>query len=149
MSGPDIQYVTHMVAKYSSNPKQKHGQAIFFTLPGLHLKPDTSKGFYCYTNEDFSGKWNKEFTELDPSTAKSRSGWFILYANFLLQVALSTTEAEYIALSQALRNVVPIMALLEEMTDHHFQIICKIPCIYCKAFEDNSRALELARLPKL
>ncbi|KAL7474425.1 hypothetical protein ACHAW6_000398 [Cyclotella cf. meneghiniana] len=105
---------------------------------------------------DFSGEWNKDFAELYPSTAKSTSGWFILYANCLviwssklqLQVALSTTEAEYIALSLALHDVIPIMALLEEMRERHFQIICKAPGIYCKAFEENSGALELARLPK-
>ena len=66
-----------------------------------------------------------------------------------LQVALSTTEAEYIAFLQALHDAIPIMALLEEMREHHFQIICEAPCIYCKAFEDNSGALELARPPKL
>ena len=65
------------------------------------------------------------------------------------QVALSTTEAEYIALLQALRDVVPIMTLLNEMRENHFQVICEAPGIYCKAFEDNSGALELARLPKL
>ncbi|KAL7477853.1 hypothetical protein ACHAW6_003644 [Cyclotella cf. meneghiniana] len=159
-SHPDIQYATHMVAKYSSNPKQEHGQAIIYIVRylikthdlGLHFKPDASKGFYCYADVDFSGEWNKDFAELDPSTAKSRSGWFILYANcpviwcskMQLQVALSITEAEYIALSQALCDVIPIMALLEEIREHHFQIICN-----CKAFEDYSRALEMARLPKL
>ncbi|KAL7479730.1 hypothetical protein ACHAW6_008691 [Cyclotella cf. meneghiniana] len=164
-SRPDIQYATHMVAKYSSNPKQEHGQAIIYIARyliktrdlGLHFKPDSSKGFYCYADADFSGEWNKEFAELDPSTAKSRSGWFILYANCPViwcsklqsQVALSTTEAEYIALSQALRDVIPIMALLHEMRERQFHVICEAPRIYCKAFEDNSGALELARLPKL
>ena len=78
-----------MVAKYSSNPKQEHGQAIIYIVRyliktrdlGLLFKPDPSKGFYCYADVDFSGEWNKDFAELDPSTAKSRSGWFILYAN--------------------------------------------------------------------
>ena len=164
-SRPDIQYATHMVAKYSSNPKQEHGQTIVYIARyliktrdlGLHFKPDSSKGFYCYADADFSGEWNKEFAELDPSTAKSRSGWFILYANCPViwcsklqsQVALSTTEAEYIALSQALRDVIPIMALLHEMRERQFHVICEAPRIYCKAFEDNSGALELARLPKL
>ncbi|KAL7478736.1 hypothetical protein ACHAW6_004489 [Cyclotella cf. meneghiniana] len=149
MSQPDIQYMTHIVVKYSSNPNQELGQAILYIVwyliktrdLGLHFKPDTSK----------------EFAELDPCTAKSRSGWFILYANcpviwcstLQLQVALSTTEAEYIAFLQALHDAIPIMALLEEMREHHFQIICEAPCIYCKAFEDNSGALELVRLPKL
>ena len=33
------------------------------------------------------------------------------------QVALSTTEAEYIAMSQALRDVIPVMNLLQEMRE--------------------------------
>ncbi len=52
-------------------------------------------------------------------------------------------------MSQALRDVIPIMGLLQEMREREFQVICTEPYVYCKVFEDNSRALELARLPKL
>ncbi|KAL7474003.1 hypothetical protein ACHAW6_000506, partial [Cyclotella cf. meneghiniana] len=165
MSRPDILYATHMVAKYASNPRKEHGEAILHIVRyliktcdlGLHFKPDSSKGFYCYAEADFSGEWNQDFAETDPSTAKSRSGWFILYANCPViwcsklqsQVALSTTEAEYIALSQALCDVIPVMSLLSEMRERKFNIISEQPRIFCKAFEDNSGALELARLPKL
>ncbi len=65
------------------------------------------------------------------------------------QVALSTTEAEYIAMSMALRDVLPIMHLVSEMKDYGFPVLCTEPYVYCKVFEDNSGALELARLPKL
>ena len=64
-------------------------------------------------------------------------------------MALSTTEAEYIAMSMALRDVIPIMELLEEMRDRKYKVICTEPVVYCDVFEDNSGALELARLPKL
>ncbi|KAL7482002.1 hypothetical protein ACHAW6_007675 [Cyclotella cf. meneghiniana] len=141
-------------------PRQDHGKAIIYKAQyliktchlGLHFKLDTSKA-----DTDLSGEWSKEIAELDPSTAKSRGGWFILYANcpviwcskLQLQVVLSTMEAEYIALSQVLCDVIPIMALLEEMKEYHFQVTCDAPYIYCKAFENNAGALELARLPKL
>ena len=65
------------------------------------------------------------------------------------QVALYTTKAEYIAMSQALRDVIPIMGLLQEMREQDFKVLCTKPYVSCKAFEDNSGALELARLPKL
>ncbi len=52
-------------------------------------------------------------------------------------------------MSQALRDVIPIMGLLQEMRERKFQVICTKPYVYCKVFEDNSGALELARLPKL
>ena len=49
----------------------------------------------------------------------------------------------------ALRNVLPIMHLVTEMKGHGFPVLCTGPYVYCKVFEDNSGALELARLPKL
>jgi hypothetical protein len=64
-------------------------------------------------------------------------------------VALSTTEAEYIAMSMALRDVIPIMGLIKEMRERNIPVICTKPYVYCKVFEDNSGSLELARLPKL
>ena len=65
------------------------------------------------------------------------------------QVAMSTTEAEYIAMSQSLHDVLPIMYLIEEIKSRGFQVISTVPQVFCKVFEDNSSALELARLPKL
>ncbi len=41
------------------------------------------------------------------------------------------------------------MNLLQEMRKQDYQVICTIPHVYCKVFEDISGALELARLPKL
>jgi len=92
---------------------------------------------------------------VDPSTAKSRCGWIIFYAGCPVswasklqsQVALSTTE--YIAMSQALHDVIPVMNVPQESREQEFQVICNEPHVYCKVFEDNSGALELARLPKL
>ncbi len=52
-------------------------------------------------------------------------------------------------MSQALCDVIPIMELLQEMREHDFKVLCTEPYVYCKVFEDNSGALELARLPKL
>jgi hypothetical protein len=52
-------------------------------------------------------------------------------------------------MSQALRDVIPIMGLLQEAREQDFKVLCTKPYVYCKVFEDNSGALELARLPKL
>ncbi len=35
------------------------------------------------------------------------------------------------------------------MREQDFKVMCTIPHVYCKLFEDNLGALELARLPKL
>ncbi len=125
---PDIMYATHQIAKYTSDPRKIHGETILYLVCylkktrdlGLKFKPDPGKGFECFCDADFSGLWNKAFTPVDPSTDKSRSGWIIFYAGCPVswasklqsQVALSTTEAKYIAMSQALRDVIPIMGLL-------------------------------------
>jgi hypothetical protein len=69
--------------------------------------------------------------------------------NLQSQVALSNTEAEYIAMSQALRDVIPIMRLLQETREQDFKVLSTKSYVYCKVFEDNSGALELTRPPKL
>jgi hypothetical protein len=65
------------------------------------------------------------------------------------EVALSTTEAEYIALSTALREVIWLMDLCSELKAKISPRILAIPTVYCKAFEDNSGAYELATAPKM
>ncbi len=52
-------------------------------------------------------------------------------------------------MSMALRNIIPIMDLIDKIKDKGFQVICTQPYVYCKVFEDNSCELELAHLPKL
>jgi hypothetical protein len=162
---PNIMYTMHQIAKYLSDPRQSHVGAILYLVCylkktgdlGLKFKPDPKKGFKCYCDTDFSGNWNREFAPVDPSTAKSRSGWIIFYtgcpvswaSKLQSQVALSTTEAEYIAMSQALRDIIPIMNQLQKMRERNFKGICIEPYVYCKVFEDNAGALEFARLPKL
>jgi len=123
---------------------------------GLLFKPDRNKDFEFYCDADFSGLWNKALAPVDPSTSKSQSGWLIFYAGCPIsrasklqsQVALSTTKAEYIAMSQALEDIIPIMGLLQEVREQDFKVLCTEPLVYCKVLEDNSGALELARLPK-
>ena len=164
-SRPDIMYAVHQIARFSADPREPHGEAILYLarylmktrLLGIRFQPDPTKGFECYCDVDFSGNWNKSLAARDPSTSKSRSGWIIFYAGCPIiwasklqsQVALSTTEAEYIALSMSLRDVLPIMFLLKEMREQGHAVICTDPHVFCKVFEDNSGALELARLPKL
>jgi hypothetical protein len=75
----DILFAVHQIAKYTSDPRLEHGEAIVYLVRylkktrdlGLRFKPDPSQGFECYCDADFSGNWNKEFAAYDPSTAKS------------------------------------------------------------------------------
>jgi hypothetical protein len=49
----------------------------------------------------------------------------------------------------ALRDITPIMELMNVLQENKFKVICTKPYVYCKVFEDNSGALELVCLPKL
>ena len=90
-------------------------------------------------------------------TSKSRSGWVVHFAgvpitwasNMETITALSTTEAEYIALSTSLREVIPMMGMLKEAWEQGLQVKYLPPKVHCMVFEDNSGALELARLPRI
>ncbi len=162
---PDIVYATHQLTKYSSDPREPHGEAVLYFVCylknthdlGMQFEPDQDQSFECYYDTDFSGDWNKHLALYDPSTAKSRSGWIMFYAGcpviwaskLQTKVALSTTDAEYIAMSQFLQDILPIMFLVQEIQEKGFPVICTKPYVYYKVFEDNSSALELARLPKL
>ena len=85
--------------------------------------------------------------------SKSRSGWVIRFAGAPITwaskmqtiTASSTTEGKYIALSTSLREVIPLMGILKEAREQGLQVQYLPP----KVFEDNSGALELARLLKM
>ena len=64
-------------------------------------------------------------------------------------MALSTTEAEYMALSTAAREVIFLMNLIDELREKGVELIHEKPEIKCQVFEDNVGAIELAKLPKL
>ena len=55
-------------------------------------------------------------------------------------------EAEYIALSMSLHEVILLMGLLWEARKYGFNILNQMPEIHCKVFHDNSGALELAHI---
>ncbi|KAL7563108.1 hypothetical protein ACA910_012292 [Epithemia clementina (nom. ined.)] len=162
---PDISYAVHQCARFSSQPKQSHGLAVKrigkylkgTADQGIIFKPDPSKSFHCWVDADFAGNWYPDHAATDPMTSKSRSGWVITYANCPIAwaskmqtlTALSTTEAEYLALSTALRELIPLMELTKEVREHGIHLTQAQPKVHCKVFEDNSGALEMARLPKI
>jgi hypothetical protein len=122
---------------------------------GIICFPDESS-LTCYADASFLGEWNRERTD-DPIAAKSRKGYIIMYAScpvswcskLQTDIAHSSTEAEYIALSHALKEVTAIMYILQELKDHNFNLNTSLPTIHCKVFEDNAGAIEMARLPKM
>ena len=60
-------------------------------------------------------------------------------------MALSTTEAELIALSTALREVIHLQNLLLELRGCNFPIPFTKPQVVCRFFEDNAAHIEVAQ----
>lgn len=63
------------------------------------------------------------------------------------EIALSTAEAEYIALSQALREVIPLMTLMEEINEV-FPLHISKPNFVCTVHEDNQSCIKMANSEK-
>jgi hypothetical protein len=161
---PDIAYAVHQCARFSNDPKTSHASAVKRIVKyligtkdkGIYLRPD-NHSFECWVDADFVGNWDRVNADVDPSTAKSRTGYVINYggcpitwaSKLQTEVALSTTEAEHNALSTSLREVIHLMQLIEEAKSKGWTTVDEAPKIHCKVFEDNIGALEMARLPKM
>ncbi len=87
----------------------------------------------------------------------SRTGFIIMFAGcpviwsskLLTKITLSTTEAEYVSLSSSLRQVIPLISLLEELHKVMNSTYLKPTTVHCTIFEDNIGALKLARVPTM
>ena len=129
---PDLAYAIGKLAKYTANPSHLHLKALAYMQRYLrgssgsgivyskHLDqedPRRPKGLdqvYGYTDSDFAG---------DLDTRKSTSGYVFLLANAAVtwkarqqtNVAKSSTEAEYVALSEAGSEAIWLRLLLKEL----------------------------------
>ena len=114
----DIHMATHQTARFSIDSKLSHERAVHrisrylkgTNNKGFIFRPKKVKGLECYGDADFTGGWYKANAS-NPEAAMSRTGYMIKYANYPVlwcsklqsEIALSTIEAEYIALSQSMR----------------------------------------------
>ena len=124
---------------------------------GMFCDPEPSALFDCYVDADYCGNWNRSIAMENVDTARSRTGYIVTFGHCPLlwasclqtKIALSTTEAEYIALSAALREVIPLIDLCAEAQQYGVPIPLDKPTVYCRLFEDNAGAYELATTPKM
>jgi hypothetical protein len=153
----DLAFSVHQCTQYMAHLMQSHGEAVKrigrYLLgtrdKGFIVRPDMQKSFESYVDADYRGNWDPMHSE-HPNSAKSPTGYVIMYhgcpilwASWLQSVfALSTTEAEYVALSTVLRDVILVIDLLQEMQDHGYSVD-GTPSIKCKLFEDNSGVFEI------
>jgi hypothetical protein len=155
----DIAFAVSQVARFSSNPKQWHATAIKSIIrylkrtkdQGMILHPSGQLNLDLYVDADFCGLFRHEDDAVVDS-ARSRTGYVILLSGFPLiwksqlqsSIACSTLEAEYTALSYALKALLPIKRLLLEAVG-----ILDIPppvstSVRARVFEDNQGAYYLA-----
>ncbi len=162
---PDLSYAIHQCARFSHDPKQIHGEAV--KRIGRYLKATKDKGLIMKPSPDddqlslhvdasFAGDWDKEIAASDPATAQSRHGYVLrdcgiplLWASQMQSIiALSTTEAEYIGMSKALQDTLPVVWILQEMKQKGYPVHSTTAQVKCHVFQDNSGALEIANNPK-
>ena len=156
-------YAVHQAARFCENPKESHTNAVHRIVrylagtkdQGLILNPKEPL-FECYADADFCGLWNKERAEKDATTANSRTGYIIFFAKCALiwasklqsEITLSTTESEYVAFSQALRDVLPLIALLRELRNV-IPFGENAPVLHCTVHEDNKGCIDLIETPRI
>ncbi len=160
---PDITFAVHQCARFTTNPRHIHELAIQrivrylkgTSTKGIILKPSSLHNLDCFVDADFAGTWTISTSEL-PSSIKSCTGYVITFAfcpvlwssKLQSEVALSTTEAEYIALSQSTRDLIPMNGLLHELSVTT-KLIVGSTVAHSTIFEDNKGCVELATAPKM
>lgn len=160
---PDISMAVHQCARFCNNPRLSHERAVKRIVKyligtkerGVICKPDRSKGLECYADADFAGGWDRGDSE-NPENVMSRTGYIIMYAGcpvvwcskLQTEIALSTMEAEYIALSQAMREVIPLISLMGELQTL-VPFYNPTPQVRCKIFEDNRSCIVVAESARL
>ena len=124
---------------------------------GLHHSgADPELGMEVHPDSNFAGAWESAGAGEDVDTARSRHGFIVSYCGVPLfwksqmqtEIALSSTEAEFIALATATRATIPIQRILMEMKERGFPVVVDKNKIHCSVFENNSGALAIAKLPK-
>ena len=160
-SRPDLILAVSQLARFSSDPKQSHAKAMKHLLrylrgtsdKGTLVKPSKEIQLEMYVDADYAGLFGIEDPE-DKDSARSRMGYLARLGNFPIvaksmlhtSVVQSTAESEYTALSYALKVLIPLQQLVQEL----MTIIGKgnLPkeSIKMKAtvFEDNQAAFHLA-----
>lgn len=139
--GPLHMANVHSMSSLTFSRVTKHAQTLNYTI---------------YTNADFARNWNR--IELaDPDTAQSSNAYIIMftccpiYWQSMLPtvIALSSTKAEVISLTQALHTMIPLMDYVREMKHLGHNIPATSPVLRCHLIEDNSAAIKLATYDKV
>lgn len=172
---PDIAYaVSQQVARFSHFPKKSHASAVKMLVrylagtknKGVIYKRPSELTLDCYVDSDFAGLYGQE-PEHEPVSVKSRTGYIISFGGCYIlcksqlqsTISLSTSEAEYGALSQCMRAVLPLRETIIEMISivdvkdvnrsYPFGSRSDLLNMPTRIYEDNAAALSLANNQKV
>jgi hypothetical protein len=165
---PNISMAVHQCARFCSNPKAIHELAVKpiaryllkMHTEGMTLRPTKNLSLNMFVDVDFAGRWHKEYSELRDS-ALSRTGYVITFcgcpviwaSKLQSEIALSTTESEYNALSTATRDLLPLRRILADIEQFSFITLFPTKVVDhivtpslppSKVFEDNNACIVLA-----
>ena len=160
----DISFAVAQCARFAHKTKRSHeealeriGQYLKGTMDqGMILKPvSLSEEFRIdiYVDADFAGGWGFE-DSLDPACVRSRTGYIIEVmgcpiawkSKLQTDIATSTMESEYSALSMALRAAIPLLEVIRYVV-HGFAATNQVVTRFMTTVhEDNMGALRLAQL---
>ena len=131
-SRPDIAFAVHQCARFTFSPRRSHEKAVKRIVryllqtrdKGLIIKPTEDLSVDLYVDADFAGLWSVE-DKNSIDSVRSRTGFTIMIGHAPViwqsklqnEVSLSTFESEYIALSTAMRDLLPFIDLLREIND--------------------------------
>ena len=142
---PDIAYIISKLCQHSSNPQAVHWKAIKRLLRYLkgtmNLKLTYRKTDMKYVEVFCDSDWAG-----DHETRKSTTGYMLFLGGAAIgwsskkqqTVALSSTEAEYMALTQATKEAIWILRLVNELPLEITQESIEVHC-------DNQSAIKLSR----
>lgn len=161
-SRPDITFAVSQCARFTHAPKRSHeiaveriGRYLKGTIDeGLIMKPSDDCKMDVFVDADFAGLWPHEDKD-DPTCVKSRTGHVICIADCPIvwgskiqpSVALSTTEAEFNALSAVMRIVIPLRELAKTV-GKSLGIEEQVSNFKTTVWEDNQGCLILANMER-
>jgi len=147
---PDIAYSVGVLARFNKNPGMQHWKAVKhlfrylkgtldYTLTYSASSPPSSELFSTYSDADHGG---------NPDNGRSTSGYIVKMGNGAISwssrlqgfVALSTTEAEYVAATSAGQEIIWLRNLLTEL-GYKFNSPSSL-------YIDNRSALSVAKNPE-
>ena len=162
-SRPDITFAVSQCARFTHSPTRLHEKAL--ERIGLYLKKTNKQGMIfrpnhdglqldCYCDADFAGLWGYEDRN-DSTCVRSRTGYIfflnecpVLWASKLQSdIATSTMEAEYTALSTAMRELIPLREKIIEISkEFDLEQLDTTKIVKTTVHEDNMGCLKLANL---